>query len=184
MEEILHTFPVRGHSFLPNDRDFALTEKKKRTVDTIYHPQGWMQLIQSAGRQQPFEVIAVNQEMVHHFKKCMGSALLTTFKDASKAKVAFQEVKMFHFSKFHKGEVWVKYSMSESEAWKTFPITKRGAYLSIPTEPVSRTKLPIKASKVADLKKVAKKYVPAQYRDFYLSIEGNNVAYNSESDSD
>ena len=31
---IRHVFPVRGHSFLPCDRDFAKTNAKKRKVDS------------------------------------------------------------------------------------------------------------------------------------------------------
>ena len=93
-------------------------------------------------------------------------------------------VEMFHFSKFHKEEVWLKYSMCQLEGWKSFKITKR-AHVSIPTEPASRTKLPIKTSKVGDLKKVAEKYVPGEYRDFYLSLKGTTaVSYDSKSDSD
>ena len=77
------------------------------------------------------------------------------------------------------------FHVSQSEAWKAFKMTKKGAHLSIPTEPASRTKLPIKASKVADLKKVAEKYVPGEHRDFYLSLKGTTaVSYDSESDSD
>ena len=34
--KITHIFPVRGHSFLPNDRDFGRTEMKKRKYERIY----------------------------------------------------------------------------------------------------------------------------------------------------
>ena len=37
-KRIQHVFPVRGHSFLPCDRDFGLIEQKKRRVDRIYTP--------------------------------------------------------------------------------------------------------------------------------------------------
>ena len=67
-DEILHTFPIRGHSFLPNDRDFALMEKKKRSTDTVYHPQGWLDIIASARRINPFTVTPLSQDMVKDYK--------------------------------------------------------------------------------------------------------------------
>ena len=35
--EIQHHFPVRGHSFLPNDRDFGCTEARKRKTRACLH---------------------------------------------------------------------------------------------------------------------------------------------------
>ena len=37
-QQIRHTFPVTGHSFLPNDRDFGRTEVEKRKNECIYTP--------------------------------------------------------------------------------------------------------------------------------------------------
>ena len=39
---IRHTFPVRGHSYLPNDRDFGRTEVSKRKNERVYTPEQWM----------------------------------------------------------------------------------------------------------------------------------------------
>ena len=36
-----HTFPIRGHSFLPNDQDFGRTEVNKRQNERIYTPNQW-----------------------------------------------------------------------------------------------------------------------------------------------
>ena len=38
-QHIRHHFPVRGHSFLPNDRDFGCTESKKRKEECVYTPE-------------------------------------------------------------------------------------------------------------------------------------------------
>ena len=39
LQHIRHYFPVRGHSFLPNDRDFGCTEMKKKKVERVYVPE-------------------------------------------------------------------------------------------------------------------------------------------------
>lgn len=45
---IKYIFPVRGHSFLPNDQDFALIEKKKRKRGIVELPEEWDELIRNA----------------------------------------------------------------------------------------------------------------------------------------
>ena len=38
-KKIKHVFPIRGHSFLPCDRDFAIIEQKKRKKSVYMHPR-------------------------------------------------------------------------------------------------------------------------------------------------
>ena len=37
-KKIKHVFPIRGHSFLPCDRDFGIIEQKKRKKERVYVP--------------------------------------------------------------------------------------------------------------------------------------------------
>lgn len=64
-DEVIYIFPVRGHSYLPNDQDFALIEKKKRRIERVELPNHWDRLIKKA-RVKPsqFEVVKMDQ---HHF---------------------------------------------------------------------------------------------------------------------
>lgn len=44
---IRHVFPIRGHSFMPCDRDFAKTEAKKRKLkESIPLSSGWKSFVQ------------------------------------------------------------------------------------------------------------------------------------------
>ena len=63
---IQHIFPIRGHSFLPCDRDFGKTESKRK-VERIYTPQQWMEVIHSAKKTKPYTVVEVEQTMIHDF---------------------------------------------------------------------------------------------------------------------
>ena len=36
INSVIHRFPISGHSFLPNDRDFADVEEAKKKKDSIY----------------------------------------------------------------------------------------------------------------------------------------------------
>lgn len=64
---IRHTFPVRGHSFLPNDRDFGRTEVKKRQNERIYTPSQWVDVIKQARQRKPFDVVEADQSMFLDF---------------------------------------------------------------------------------------------------------------------
>lgn len=46
---IEHTFPVRGHSYLPADRVFGRIEQKIRKIDTILLPQEYHAILQQFG---------------------------------------------------------------------------------------------------------------------------------------
>ena len=55
--DINHKFMVSGHSFLPNDQDFGVIEKKRINASHIYVLSEWMDLFAGANRKNPFEVV-------------------------------------------------------------------------------------------------------------------------------
>jgi len=46
--EINHKFMILGNSYLTNDRDFGVIEKKKHPAMHIYMPDDWMRLFSLA----------------------------------------------------------------------------------------------------------------------------------------
>lgn len=62
-KSVLHLFPVRGHSYLPNDQDFSLIEKKKRVLESAELPDDWDQIILEARKYpSPFKL-----HKIHHY---------------------------------------------------------------------------------------------------------------------
>ena len=53
-----HKFLIRGHTYLPNDRDFAQIEKQKPTSQ-VNLPKDWIPYIQNGKRKNPFSVISM-----------------------------------------------------------------------------------------------------------------------------
>ena len=49
-------FMQSGHSFLPNDEDFGVVEKAKKTAGNAYIPQHCMDVIRNARKRNPFSV--------------------------------------------------------------------------------------------------------------------------------
>nr|CAH7761217.1 unnamed protein product [Callosobruchus chinensis] len=54
--KILHYFPVRGHSFLPCDRDFAIIKRKLRKSDRIFTIHQLTELILTSSTANKFLV--------------------------------------------------------------------------------------------------------------------------------
>nr|XP_022906884.1 uncharacterized protein LOC111418579 [Onthophagus taurus] len=82
---ILYIFPVRGHSYLPSDQDFALIEKKKRRMERVEVPEQWDDLIRRAREKPvPFEVINFNQDKFFNVKAATEKYFLKLPKPAIK----------------------------------------------------------------------------------------------------
>ena len=62
-KHIRHTFPVRGHSFFPNDRDFGRIELAKHKHERVYTTQQLKDIIEKARRHKPFKTISPDQSM-------------------------------------------------------------------------------------------------------------------------
>lgn len=58
-ERINYNFPVRGHSFLPCDRDFGSIKRLLRKVDRVYTPDQYDELILKASKVGRFSVYKV-----------------------------------------------------------------------------------------------------------------------------
>ena len=89
-----------------------------------------------------------------------------------------RDTHMFEYSHEHPDEVWIKYSYSDVEDWSRFSIQKPRSTITFPTQPITITPIPIKNTKLADLKKVVDKYVPPQYHPFYQSISSSHDSGN------
>ncbi|KAJ8898049.1 hypothetical protein PR048_003409 [Dryococelus australis] len=60
---VTYLFPVRGHSYLPNDQDFSLIDKKKQHIESVKLPEGWDSIIQeSRKKQSPFSVVNIHYQ--------------------------------------------------------------------------------------------------------------------------
>ena len=67
-KKIHHIFPIRGHSFLPCDRDFAFVELRKRRVETLYIPDQWIPIIEDSRVHNKFDVVRVTNKDIFDFQ--------------------------------------------------------------------------------------------------------------------
>lgn len=67
-DKIMQYFPVRGHSFLPCDRDFGVIKRTIRDFDRIYSPLQYVQLIATSSKQGKFTVELMDDDFSVDFK--------------------------------------------------------------------------------------------------------------------
>ena len=142
---IKHHFPVRGHLFLPNDRDFGRTELKKKKTEHVYTPNQWYDTMRSARNRNPFKIVPVTQDMV----KDIGVHLSLFFKKtvrAGKQPFNIQKVQILDYSSSHPTQVWVKYG-AEDKDWTIFELEKKGVTFMLPTQLKYTYPIPIKPAK-------------------------------------
>ncbi len=163
-DRIDQKFAEPGHSFLPNDHDFGLIEKRGRKLNRIFLPQDWMRLISdSRGKPSPFKVKAMKREDFVSVKDMISSLTWRT-NTSSGEKVRFRDIRWMKYSRIHSHKILFRYSHSENEHWKTVSYCKRGHRTDL-----SKIKLtlkypgcrPIKKAKAADLVKLCPFLSPA-----------------------
>ncbi|XP_046666325.1 uncharacterized protein LOC124358073 [Homalodisca vitripennis] len=61
-------FPIRGHSFLPCDRDFSVIKRKVRRCDRVYTVKEYAEMFLSASLKNEFYVVLPESEDILNFK--------------------------------------------------------------------------------------------------------------------
>ena len=90
-EAVEHKYMVRGHSYLENDRDFGLVEKRKR-CSTALLLQDWVPVVESANQTNPFKVKLMEQGDFKDWMTHLKGKYSLTAKDRDGNKVQFQKI--------------------------------------------------------------------------------------------
>ncbi|CAH1107027.1 unnamed protein product [Psylliodes chrysocephalus] len=68
-DKVEYIFPMRGHSYLSNDQDFSLIEKKKRKLGKAEIPDDWdKRILNSRLHSSPFNLVKVNVSQIYDIK--------------------------------------------------------------------------------------------------------------------
>ena len=169
--KITHTFPVRRHSFLPNDRDFGRTEIKKRKHERIFTCSQWMDVIRSARVRKPFDVTECESTMFLDWQVHFTKFFKKMIKNSEKQSLKISNARVIEYSNTHPTEVWVQYTPGGE--WCKFAILKRGATPTLPQLTSSQKYsglVELKEKKVVDLKKILDKYIPTEFKSYYENL--------------
>lgn len=82
-----YIFAIRGHSYLPNDQDFSLIEKKKRLIGRAAVPGNWDKIFTNARENpSPFNLAKVDTDYVYDIRSATEKSILKHAKPAVKIK--------------------------------------------------------------------------------------------------
>lgn len=176
-KKVVYRLPIRGHSYLPCDRDFGLVKRKLRKQDRYYTVKEVASMILSSTKQGKFMVDLVQTEDILDFQKWWPQFYKKTTaseesKKEKKGKREFFTVSVYHefiFGKSRKGEVSAS-DFIDGIQRKTFQlISCKSDLVSLPTQRAYEEKKPIREEKINDLKKVLH-YVPSEHSWFYNEL--------------
>ena len=186
-----HKFLVRGHTYLPCDRDFAQIEKKKGS-EVVYLPDDWEKIIKSARIADPFLIQKMEKEKFLDFASLPKNFTLRK-KDSLGNPVLFSTASWLNFGVgeergktiSHPGEYWMRKTFSAEEPWQKVCILKGRKKLPPPIDTEFPVKYPdghpINPKKANDLKSMIP-FLPPTSREFYTSLQDHVVASSDEDD--
>ena len=195
-KQIDHKFLVRGHTYLPNDRDFSHIEKRKATAH-VFVPQQWEEVIASARQKKPYRIQRMTSDQFHDFS-VLEKVYTRRKKDTLGKNVLISKVTWMNFGQStiekngqkivekHPNQVWLRYTYAQDEEWSKVSLLK-GRSKSQPNIDVTLLCMypnghAINPKKIADLKKMIP-FLPMEHRQFYLDLQ-NHPTNNDFPDTD
>lgn len=195
-QKVTQYFPVRGHSFLPCDRDFGIISKALKRQDRIFTVHEITEIIlQSSSRFSKFTVHEITSpEIILDFKKWQNILYKKSCisqeskgkKTQTKDKMYFQISTLFMFQYDSNRKGYVKaYPTINGVVYHTFFLSKAtAAVLCPPSDQAYQHKIPMKTAKVQDIKKL-KDYIPEEHKEFFNDIcNWPTVDTSADNDSD
>ena len=163
---VIHIFPIRGHSFLPNDADFHLFSNARRTILADI-PEDWDKVVLEVRKTpKPFILEKPKQEDFFNIKDMLKPYFRANYGKNFK----LRQVRMYKIDRDNVGEVIAKQN-SFFGSWERFKILKKN---SIPTTISYKLfyngLIPLKGAKKKDVIKLCKYLQNPQNANFYENL--------------
>lgn len=184
---IHHKFMVKGHSYLPNDRDFGGVEAARRKRCNIFVPSDWQELVRTARSTNRFVVRDMNREDFVSLQ-VLKKSIVNRKINIHNLKVEWLKIRWICVD--HNEPLRFKYWYSHNtlEAWKTVDLKRKGKgrppnmgrveLLPLYTRPRA-----IKVAKMNDLLQLLD-YVPPVHHAFYRGLTSTQEDTGNSEESD
>ena len=164
-----------GHSFLPNDADFGVIEKAKKSGKEMYIPQQWMELVRHARKQKPFTVVEMQSSDFVDLS-LTAKQLINRKKASDGFTVKWLNIQAIRFTKQDPQLMKFKYVCEDEVDWSELdlrPGRERNRRNSVTTLVATQHQQRIKKNKYDDLQ-FLKPYIPSVYHAFYDSLSADD----------
>lgn len=130
-DSVTYLFPMRGHSYLPNDQDFSLIELKKRKTHYVGTPEGWDKIILEARKNpSPFTLRKIEASDLFD----MRTATEPLFRKYPKPALKIKSIRMI---RIHKDNKHVQLRDTYTGPWRDSQVVKPAIVL--PNEIILKT---------------------------------------------
>ena len=175
-DRIEQYYPIRGHSYLPCDRDFAVIKRKLKRYDRVYTVHQITELIITSSTTGKFTVEEVATEDIVDFqkwwptfyKKSCISEETRGKKVPAKDKISFGICSLMHFTYGTSPGVIVCRPLIDGQMVQTYKMSQVvDHFVEFPQNvcyPLGN--VPIKRMKLQDIRKLMQ-YVPDEFSGFY-----------------
>lgn len=188
-ESIEMKFLVSGHSYLPNDAQFAIIESQAKKIQNIFSPDDWYNIIKTSKKKLPFHMV----QMTHQdflSTSSLENAIIN--RKVTVTKMPLNWLKM-HWIKLEKSKphlIQFKYDFNENSEFNAIDIRKSVAGRPLCLKnvdqpllyPTGRTVTREKRKDMMDLLK----FIPPIKHDYYKNLRTNrndgssNAAYEED----
>lgn len=178
-KKINQFFPIRGHSFLPCDRDFSIIKRELKKHDRIYSVHEITEIIIKSSKNQKFIVVEVNSPtMVYNVKDWWPKFYKRNIASEETKRKRKEDRIFFGISKFHhfeynsdqKGVCTARQEINGIIA-HTYKMTScNNNDLHLPNQIAYPTgKVSIKSAKLNDFRRCLQ-YIPHEHTQFYEEL--------------
>jgi len=163
-DEITHQLPVRGHSYLPCDRDFGIIERMQRRRDHIEMYTGWNGVIKERFDLTPMKGL--------HMRDSKGT--LGKYYKASAKNWKITKMKVLNYNAVNKLQVTGSEDMN-AHGKQSFHLLKPPyTHIPYPTTPLYIGPCQINPKKIKDVQALAR-YLGDEARQHMNSLVGSAV---------
>ena len=115
IDNVIHRFPIKGHSFLPNDRDFGDVEKAKKKKDALYTVEQYADMMRKSKKKSPI-VIQLKKDNFKDFTKPKNFKNLSKPVDSEGNKFSWLDI---HEFKYEAGLFGFKFRYNLEDQYRT-----------------------------------------------------------------
>ena len=161
VNDIIHRFPLSGHSYLPNDRDFGDIEKAKKKKDSIYTVEQYKDVMKSSKKTKPV-VVEMKCNDFLDFQQGVHFSNLAKPIDSEGNKFTWLKIQEF---KFEKDLLGFKFRYNLDEPYRLCKFDSKRSFRS--KKQSLFTEAPLLHPHYL---KTLMQFVPLVYQKFYLDI--------------
>ena len=185
LEYVIHRFPIVGHSYLPNDRDFGVIANAKKKKEQLYSSQEYIRMIEAARKKpSPFKVVKAGSQDFKSFEDSVNFKKLSVNQDTTGQRFTLFDI---HEMKYSRGLFGFEFKhLTSDQVYRSCDLGPQSSRSRRPSQPLfdnleslyPATGVPISSAKYNDIQDLLK-YVPPIHHNDYKNLKHSSKRKNT-----